>query len=200
MVAASNYGTRFALAPSCSSSCSAPRTKLTETNPNLTVLTPLEQHMSGLTMQQSFLVRTRVTRTSHMPQYLTAIVTGLLLSVLPLLTGCGAGGETGSDPSVTVTPSSAGGAPTASASLTWNPVQDSSVSPPVSAYFVHYGRQSTGHSGSCAYESSMHSSSPSATVTDLDPNTVYYFAVSAYNGLESACSNEVSTQTPPAST
>ena len=39
--------------------------------------------------------------------------------------------------------------------------------------------------------------SPSATITDLDPNTLYYFAVSAYNGLESACSNEVSTLTPP---
>ena len=26
----------------------------------------------------------------------------------------------------------------------------------------------------------------------LDPDTGYYFAVSAYNGLESACSNEVS--------
>jgi hypothetical protein len=158
--------------------------------------------MSGLTMQQSFLVRTRVTKTSHMPQYLTAIVTGLLLSVLPLLTGCGAGGETGGDPSVTVTPSSAGGAPTASASLTWNPVQDPSVSPPVSAYFVHYGRHSPGQPGSCAYERSVHADSPSATatVTDLDPDTVYYFVVSAYNGLESACSNEVSTQTPPAST
>lgn len=156
--------------------------------------------MSDVTKQQSFLPRTEVIATARMPLYLTAIVTGLLLSVMPLLTGCGAGGETGSDPSVTVTPSSAGGASTASASLSWNPVQDPSVSPPVSAYFVHYGRQSPGQPGSCAYESSVHAASPSATVTDLDPDTVYYFAVSAYNGLESACSNEVSTQTPPAST
>jgi len=36
-------------------------------------------------------------------------------------------------------------------------------------------------------------------VEDLDPNTTYYFAVSAYNGQESACSNEVSTVTPSAS-
>ena len=136
---------------------------------------------------------------ARMPRCLTAIVTGLLLSVMPLLTGCGGGGEPGSDPSVTVTPSSGGGttAPVgASASLTWNPVDD----PSVSAYFVHYGRHSPGHAGSCAYESSMHAASPSATVTDLDPNTVYYFAVSAYNGIESACSSEVSTHTPPAST
>lgn len=129
---------------------------------------------------------------ARMPLCLTTIVTSLLLSVMPLLTGCGGGGETGNDPSVTVNPGSGG----ATASLSWNPVAD----PSVSAYFVHYGRHSPGQAGSCAYESSMHVASPSATVTDLDPDTVYYFAVSAYNGLESTCSNEVSTHTPPAST
>jgi hypothetical protein len=156
--------------------------------------------MSDLTKRERFLPQRRVTGAARTPRYLPAIVTGLLLSVLPFLTGCGAGGETGTNPSVTVTPNTGGGAPTASASLTWNEVQDPSVTPPVSAYFVHYGRQSPGQHGSCAYESSKHTSSPSATVTDLDPNTVYYFAVSSYNGLESSCSNEVSTQTPPAST
>jgi fibronectin type III domain protein len=164
------------------------------------ILTSLEQHMSDVTKQQPFVPLRRVTEAARTPLYLTAIVTGFLLSALPLLTGCGAGGETGTDPSVTVTPSSGAGASTASASLTWNQVQDPSVTPPVSAYFVHYGRHSPGQPGSCAYENSMHTSSPSATVTDLDPNTVYYFAVSAYNGLESACSNEVSAQMPPAST
>jgi len=124
--------------------------------------------------------------------WIRASVTGLLLSVVVLVTGCGGGGETGSDPTVTVAPSSAG----ATASLTWDPVHDSSVM----AYFVHYGRHSLGQWGSCAYESSMHASSPSATVTNLTPETRYYFAVSAYNGLESACSNEVSIQTPRAST
>jgi hypothetical protein len=147
--------------------------------------------MSDVTKQQCFLPRTEVTATARMPLYLTAIVTGLLLSVLPLLTGCGGGGETGSSPNITTTTGSAG----AAASLAWNPVQD----PSVSSYFVHYGRQSPGQQGSCAYESSIHAASPSAMITNLDPNTVYYFAVSAYNGLESACSNEVSTQTPPAS-
>jgi len=83
----------------------------------------------------------------------------------------------------------------ATASLVWSPVPD----PSVYAYFVHYGRQSPGQQGSCAYESSMSVDSPSATVTNLDPNTLYYFSVSAYNGLESACSNEVSTVTPPPS-
>ncbi len=144
--------------------------------------------MSDLTKQQCFLPRTRVTETGCIPLRLTAIVAGLLLTTMPFLTGCG-GGETGGDPTVTVTP---GSSASATASLAWSPVPD----PSVSAYFVHYGRQSPNQSGSCAYESSMSVDSPSATVTNLDSNTLYYFTVSAYNGLESACSNEVSTVTP----
>ena len=134
------------------------------------------------------------------PQFhLTTIIAGLLLAMIPLLTGCGGGGETGSNPSVTVTPGSSGGGSTpvagATASLAWSPVSD----PSVMAYFVHYGRQSPGQPGSCAYEQSQYVGSPSATITGLEPNTLYYFTVSAYNGLESACSSEVSTVTPPPS-
>ena len=145
--------------------------------------------MSDLTKQQCFLPRTRVTETGCIPLCLTAIVAGLLLTTMPLLTGCGGGGggEIGSEPSA---------APVgATASLAWSPVPD----PSVSAYFVHYGRQSPGQPGSCTYENSMSVDSPSATITNLEPNTLYYFTVSAYNGLESACSNEVSTVTPPPS-
>ena len=147
--------------------------------------------MNDLTKKQCFIPRTRVTETTHMPLRLTAIVTGLLLSIMPLLTGCGSGDETGNQPIVTT--STAG----ATASLAWHPVPD----PSVHAYFVHYGRQSPGQQGSCVYESSMHVhvASPSATITDLEPNTLYYFTVSAYNGRESDCSNEVSIVTPPAS-
>ena len=143
--------------------------------------------MSDLTKKQLF-PQSGVTGTARMPRYLTAIVTGFLLTIMPLLTGCGGGGETGGQPTVTEAPASAG----ATASLAWSPVPD----PSVSAYFVHYGRQSPNQSGSCAYESSMHADSPSATITNLDPNTTYYFTVSAYNGLESACSTEISTVTP----
>jgi len=129
---------------------------------------------------------------------LTTIIAGLLLAMIPVLTGCG-GGETGSDPSVTVTPGNGGGgsaAPVgATASLAWSPVPD----PSVIAYFVHYGRVSPGTPGNCNYESSMQVTSPSATITNLDSDTLYYFTVSAYNGLESACSSEVSTVTPPPS-
>lgn len=122
------------------------------------------------------------------PQRLAAIVAGLLLTTMSFLTGCG-GGETVSDPTVNAAPASVG----AATSLDWNPVPD----PSVSAYFVHYGRQSPHHPGSCAYEHSISVDSPSVTLTGLAPDTHYYFAVSAYNGVESACSNEVSTVTPP---
>ena len=149
----------------------------------------MEQYMNDLTKQQCFSPRARATETARMP-LCAAIVTGLLLSIMPLLTGCGGGGSEGT-PSITTTPTPAG----ATASLEWSPVSD----PSVSAYFVHYGPQSPNQSGSCAYESSISVDSPAATITNLDPNTLYYFTVSAYNGLESACSNEVTTVTPPAS-
>ena len=141
--------------------------------------------MTTLTKKQ-FFPRTRVTETSCIPLRLTAIVACLLLTIMPLLTGCGgdSGGGEGQAAATGIT-----------ASLAWHPVQD----PSVIGYFVHYGRQSPGHSGSCAYESSKHTASPSATVTNLEPDTLYHFTVSAYNGLESACSNEVSTVTPPVS-
>lgn len=145
--------------------------------------------MSALTKQQS-LPRTRVTETDCIPLCLTAVVAALLLTMLPFLTGCSGGN--GSGDGKASTPADTG----ITASLAWSPVSDTSVH----SYFVHYGRQSPGQSGSCAYEGSMHVdvTSPSATVTNLDPNTRYYFTVSAYNGLESACSSEVSTVTPTA--
>jgi hypothetical protein len=143
-----------------------------------------------MTTQQNCLPRTRVTETARRPLHLTAIVTGLLLLIMPFFTGCGTG-DNGNQSTVTGGPSSSA---SATASLTWDPVTD----PSVSAYFVHYGRQSPGQVGSCIYEHSISVDSSSATVTNLDPNTLYYFTVSAYNGLESACSNEVSAVTPPA--
>src|SRR5688572_29834657 len=136
--------------------------------------TPLEHHMSDSTQQQCVLPRKRATEIARMSLRLPVIVMGILLSIMPLLTGCGGGGEADSQPSITMAPGSAG----VTASLEWNPVQD----PSVSTYFVHYGRQSPGQQGSCAYESSMPVDSPSATITNLDPNTLYYFTVSAYNG------------------
>jgi hypothetical protein len=148
--------------------------------------------MSDLTTRRRFSLRARVAEVSRMLKSLTTLITSLLLSIMSLLTGCGGAGEAGSN-GVAPTPPIA-----ATASLAWDPVTD----PSVSAYFVHYGQQSPSQTGSCIYEHSMIVDSSSATVTDLDPNTLYYFAVSAYNGLESACSNEVSllTAAPSATT
>lgn len=142
--------------------------------------------MRDLTKQLWFLPRTGVTKTARMPLHLAAILTGILLSIMPFLTGCG-GGEGGPGNEVSAAPVGA------TTSLAWHPVQD----PSVDGYVVHYGRQSPGQRGSCEYESSISVNSPQVTVTNLDSDTRYYFAVSAYNGLESACSNEVSTVTLP---
>jgi hypothetical protein len=113
-----------------------------------------------------------------------SLILGLFLTSL---TGCG-GGENG-DPLISTSATLTG----AMASLTWDPVQDSTVY----AYHVHYGKQSAGQPGACSYEASQYVSSPTATIVGLDPDTRYYFAVSAYNGISGPCSNEVSTVTPP---
>lgn len=131
------------------------------------------------------------------------LVLGLAILTSSILTGCSSSGDAAD---VSNTPSSGGGgsssssngagggggsaqAGTATASLAWDPV------PGVLGYFVHYGTSSAGALGSCSYAQSTFSSSPSATVSGLATNTTYYFAVSAYNGLESSCSAEVSTLT-----
>ena len=83
----------------------------------------------------------------------------------------------------------------ATAALAWNAESD----PSVVGYYVHYGMQSPNSLGSCAYEQSIYYSlsslatvaSPTATISSLTTGTTYYFAVSAYNGIESPCSTEV---------
>ena len=111
------------------------------------------------------------------------VLRGLLLAVVvlagSLVAGCGSGDE-GS-------PGSSLASPTASKSLAWDPVSG------VHGYLVYYGSESPGVPGSCAYAQSVFTTTPSVTVTDLIPNTTYYFAVSAFNGLESHCSSEIMT-------
>lgn len=114
------------------------------------------------------------------------IVHCLLFACILVLSGCGGGGE--QTPAVSSSTGQAG----AVATLAWNPIPD----PSIYGYYIHYGRNSSGLPGSCSYEDQQFVSSPNATITNLDPDTRYYFAVSAYNGLESACSEEVSTVTP----
>jgi len=158
----------------------------------------------GLTTLQVRLFQTHH-RNTRQPRALRTLILGLAILTFSMLTGCSSSGDPAS---LSITPSSGGDgsngsgsgsgggsqtavAGTASASLAWDSVSDSSVV----GYIVHYGTQSPNSLGSCAYQQSTFSSSPSTTVTGLAANTTYYFAVSAYNGLESACSTEVATVT-----
>ena len=107
-----------------------------------------------------------------------SLLVGLFLLVGTFLTGCGSGD----------------GSPefaTASKSLAWDPVAGAH------GYVVYYGTESPGVFGSCAYGQSVLTDAPSVTVGGLTPNTAYFFAVTAYNGLESACSDEVTAVTDP---
>ena len=104
---------------------------------------------------------------------------GLAL-IVPSLTGCGTAEEQGA-----LTPTKA------TVSLLWDPVND----PSVVGYYIHYGKNSPNQPGSCSYERAKFIEASQGIVTGLDQGSTYYFAVSAYNGERSNCSNEVSTQT-----
>lgn len=109
---------------------------------------------------------------------------GLTLIFFSLI-GCSAGGEGSPSP----TPLSP--APKVlTVRLVWDPSADSSLI----GYFIHYGKQSPNQPGSCAYDQSRFVSSPQGTVT-IELDSIYYFAVSAYNGVEGGCSTEVRIQT-----
>ena len=93
-----------------------------------------------------------------------------------VLAGCGEGGDGGG----------------AIASVAWDRAND----PTVTSYTVHYGKQSSGSVGSCDYEHSVDVADPSLAIGGLEFNAQYYFAVSAFNGSHSNCSNEISEMTP----
>lgn len=90
--------------------------------------------------------------------------------------------------SVTSTPTGA------TARVTWDAFPD----PTVSNYYVYYGKQSSGEPGSCSYEASQSVEASPATISGLEPNTVYFFAISAFGESESPCSSEALVVTPPA--
>lgn len=126
----------------------------------------------------------------HWPAIHRLAISTTLFSAFITLSACGPGGEDLNGPIIsTDTPSGVTGSITLS--LAWNAVPD----PSVTGYILYYGSSSPLSYGSCAYDHRVFSPSPNATVTGLASNTTYYFAVSAYNGLESACSDEVSTTT-----
>jgi len=86
----------------------------------------------------------------------------------------------------------------ATARLTWAVNPD----PTVTGYRVYYGKESSGEPGSCSYEASQSVEAPPAIITGLEPNTPYFFAISAFGGeegeAESPCSNEVLMISSPA--
>ncbi|MEK9140215.1 MAG: fibronectin type III domain-containing protein [Nitrospirota bacterium] len=86
----------------------------------------------------------------------------------------------------------------ATARLTWATHPD----PTVAGYRVYYGKESSGEPGSCSYETSQSVEAPPAIITGLEPNTPYFFAISAFGGeegeAESPCSNEVLVISSPA--
>lgn len=128
----------------------------------------------------------------------TLLSLGLAILICTLA-GCGGDGQNNllDVPSAENTGANTGsnaGSIGAVASLAWDPVQDTAVF----GYFVHYGRQSGGGSGNCPPGNSVFVSQPSATITNLENDTQYYFSVTSYNGAESPCSNEVTTVTSSA--
>lgn len=121
---------------------------------------------------------------THQSTAFRIFMLSILLFTGSIAGGCPSGGEvsSGARPGGDGT---AGPGESASAALAWDPVAG------VSGYIIHYGTQSPGSPGSCSYAQSIFSSTPTATVTGLEPNATYFFAVSSYNGLESACSAEL---------
>jgi hypothetical protein len=114
----------------------------------------------------------------------------IMLVTCSLFTACGSEEGGGIRVNRGVDGSAASPTGSAVATLAWNPVGE------VAGYYIHYGTESPGSQGSCAYAQSTFSSTPTATVAGLAADTTYYFAVSSFNGVESACSDEVSTVTP----
>jgi len=118
------------------------------------------------------------------------------------------------DPTITMTPTPTG----VTAHVTW-------VHPPgmsVAGYSIYYRKQPTAElssaessseepasgepvsgefdseeQSSCSSGESQTVEAPAATITGLEPNTRYSFAIRAFNESESLCSNEITAVTPP---
>ncbi len=111
-------------------------------------------------------------------------------------------GET--DPVITMTPTQN----RVIAHLAWEQPPDINVE----GYYVYFGKhasqeqnsdepsseESTAEvSDSCSRGESQATDAPTATITGLEPNTSYFFAIRAFSKSESFCSNEIVAMTPP---
>jgi hypothetical protein len=111
------------------------------------------------------------------------------------------------DPIITMTATSTG----VTAHVTWDRPSDIDVA----GYSIYYGKRTSEEPRSeevgseevnpeeptaCSYGESQPVEGPSATITGLEPNTQYFFAIRAFNEneSESLCSNEILAVTPSA--
>ncbi|HWF59481.1 MAG TPA: fibronectin type III domain-containing protein [Nitrospira sp.] len=114
------------------------------------------------------------------------------------------GGEGEEDPTITMTSTPEG----VTAHLTWDRPSDIKVA----GYHIYYGKRSSEEPSSeepsseessseepssCSSGESQAVEAPPATITGLEPNTRYFFAIRAFNESESLCSNEITAVTPP---
>lgn len=99
------------------------------------------------------------------------------------------------DPIITMTSTSEG----VTAQVTWNRPSDFNAT----GYSIHYGKRSSEETpseelSSCSEgESHIVKTSP-ATISGLEPDTQYFFAIRVFNEAESICSNEITAVTPSA--
>lgn len=109
------------------------------------------------------------------------------------------------DPTITMTPTPTG----VTAHVTWNRPSDFNAT----GYSIHYGKRSSEEPSSdesasnelsseepasCSMGESQTVEAPPVTITGLEPNTPYFFAIRAFNDAESICSSEVTAVTPSA--
>ncbi|NGZ61398.1 MAG: hypothetical protein CV081_12990 [Nitrospira sp. LK265] len=104
------------------------------------------------------------------------------------------------DPTITMTSTPTG----VTAHVTWAQPPDMNVA----GYNIYYRKQpseeprseesTSEEPSSCSSGESQTVQAPPATITGLEPNTPYVFAIRAFNESESLCSNEITVVTPPA--
>lgn len=110
------------------------------------------------------------------------------------------------DPKITMTSTPTG----VTAHVVWDRPSDFNVA----GYSIYYGKRSGEKPSSeesnseepgseesepsvCSSGESQAVASPPATITGLEPNTQYFFAIRAFNETESLCSNQIMAVTPP---